>query len=372
VQETGRVARGARDGTGPETGTAVLLVTPRDCRIHEYFIRSSVPELDTVYEVFHGLRPGLNFIDPAPPTDRPDGRDGEKDQTKALALHYLDGIGAVRRHRDFVLRGRVTLVEDTWPRFDECRRRFPERAGKVLRFAERVGGEYQWQSWQDRLGMTPREIETVLLGLQKADVCDFTGWRFGWVFDRPDGVEPDRPRLRELLLSQRESVEQRAIKARELARGAPDCRRREMLAYLGEREPGFDTCGGCDACTPDLPRPWERTEIHPDQVQEAVQETATLSILILVDSVSRGQWSRRNLVRTLQGDGGGPHPLHRNLTLNSCFAQLAMLTTEQIQDRIDELIDEGILETAKPRDRNYETLRLTDRGRQVVRGRYAR
>ena len=283
VQETGRVARGARDGTGPETGTAVLLVTPRDCRIHDYFIRSSVPELDTVYDVFHGLRPGLNFIDPAPPTDRSDGRDGEKDQTKALALHYLDGIGAVRRHRDFVLRGRVTLVEDTWPRFDEYRRRFPDRAGragKVLRFAERVGGEYQWLSWQDRLGMTPREIETVLLELQKADVCDFTGWRFGWVFDRPDGVEPDRPRIRELLLGQRESVEQRAIKARELARGAPDCRRREMLAYLGEREPGFDTCGGCDACTPRPPptvgedrdtsrsgtggRPGNRHPQHPD------------------------------------------------------------------------------------------------------------
>ena len=49
-----------------------------------------------------------------------------------------------------------------------------------------------------------------------------------------------------------------------------------------------------------------------------------------------------------------------------------MLTTEQIQDRIDALIDEGILETAKPRDRDYETLRLTEQGRQVVRGRYAR
>lgn len=375
MQETGRVARGARDGTGPETGTAVLLVTPRDCRIHEYFIRSSVPELDTVYDVFYGLRPGLNFIDPAPPTDRPGDRDGEKDQTKALALHYLDGIGAVRRHRDFVLRGRVTLVEDTWPRLDEYSRRFPERegrAGEVLRHAEQVGGEYQWRSWQDRLGMTPREIETVLLELQKADVCDFTGWRFGWVFDRTEGVEPDRPRLRELLLSQRQSVEQRAIKARELARRAPDCRRREMLAYLGERKPGFNTCGGCDACTPDLPRPWKGIEIHPDQVQEAVQETATLSILILVDSVSRGQWSRRNLVRTLRGDGGGPYPLDRNLTLNSCFAQLAMLTTDQIEDRIELLIEEGILEATSPKGRSYETLRLTEQGRQVVRGRYAR
>jgi len=375
VQETGRVARGARDGTGPETGTAVLMVTPWDCRIHGYFVRSSVPELDEVYEVFDRLGPGMNFLDPASLSDQPDEQDGKRDQTKALALHYLDGIGAIRRSQDFVLRGRVTLVEDTWPRFDEYRRRHPARAGRagaVLRHAEKVGGDYRWKAWQDRLGLTPREIETVLLDLQKSDVCDFTGWRFGWVFDRMEDVEPDRPRLRDLLLNQHESVEQRAIRARELARRPSDCRRREMLAYLGESDPGFDTCGGCDACTPDLPRPWKEIEIHPDQVQEAVKETATVSILILVDSVSRGQWSRRNLVRTLRGEGGGPYPLDRSLTLHSCFAQLAMLATDQINDQIEALIDDGILEAIAPEGRSYETLRLTDHGRLVVRGRYAR
>ena len=108
VQETGRVARGARDGTGPETGTAVLMVTPRDCRIHEYFIRSSVPEADEVHEVFGRLRPGLNFLDPATLSKRPEGEDEERDQTVALALHYLDRMGAVTRRQDFVLVGRTT------------------------------------------------------------------------------------------------------------------------------------------------------------------------------------------------------------------------------------------------------------------------
>jgi len=107
-------------------------------------------------------------------------------------------------------------------------------------------------------------------------------------------------------------------------------------------------------------------------VQEAVKETATVSILILVDSVSRGQWSRRNLVRTLRGEGGGPYPLDRSLTLHSCFAQLAMLATDQINDQIEALIDDGILEAIAPEGRSYETLRLTDHGRLVVRGRYAR
>ncbi len=375
VQETGRVARGARDGTGPTTGTAVLMVTPRDCRIHKYFVRYSVPKLDEVYEVFDRIGPGTNYLDPASLSDQPEEQDGNRDQAKALALHYLDGIGTIRRNQDFVVRGRVTLVEDTWSGFDEYRQRHParaERAKAVLRYAEKVGGDYRWKSWQDGLGMTPREIETVLLDLAKSDVCDFNGWRFGWVFDRMEHVEPDRPRLREMLHSQRELVEQRAIRARELARRPSDCRRREMLTYLGERDPGFDTCGGCDACNPHLGRPWREIEIHQDQVQEAVKETATVSILILVDSVSRGQWSRRNLVRTLRGEGGGPYPLDRSLALHSCFAQLAMLTIDQINNQIDALIEDEILERITPKGRDYETLRLTDHGRLVVRGRYAR
>ena len=374
VQETGRVARGARDGTGPEIGTAVLLVTPRDCRIHEYFARSSVPELADIYEMFYRMRPGLNFLDPASLASSSGRGEGERDQAIELALHSLDRTGAVRRYQDFVVRGRVTLVEDTWNLFDQYRKQHPERAERaeaVLRHAERVGGDYRWLSWQDHLGMTPAAIQEALFELQKEDICDFTGWRFGWIFRRPAGAEPDRRQLRDLLLRQREAVEQRAAKARELARGDPGCRRFEMLRYLGEMSPGFERCGGCDACTPDLHRPWDAIEVHAEQVQEAVQETAQITILILIDSVSGGQWSRRNLIRTLRGDGGGPHPLDERLALHSCFAQLAMLTVEQVEEQVEGLIEEGILEAVRPEGRTYETLRLTEEGRRVVRGRYA-
>lgn len=374
VQETGRVARGAHDGTGPKTGVAVLMVTPQDCRIHNYFVRSSVPELDDVYEAFDQLRPGLNFIDPDMLSER-SGQDGERDQTKQLALHYLDRVGAVRRHQDFVIQGRVTLVENTWDVFDQYREQHPEKAPRakaVLRHAERVGGDYQWESWQSSLGLAPGEVEAELLKLQKEDICDFAGWKFGWVFELLDTAGPDRPLLRDLLRRQHSSVELRSIEAKGLAHGSPDCRRREMLRYLGEDQPGFEVCGGCDACTPDLHRPWDRIEIHPEQIQEAVQETATLTILILVDTVARGQWSVRNLVRTLRGDGGGPYPIDQRLALHSCFAQLAMLTTDQVEERIKELVEEGILETLTPLGRSYQTLRLTAHGEKLVRGRYAR
>ena len=274
-----------------------------------------------------------------------------------------------------MIQGRVTLVERTWDMFDRYRRQHPEKAARakaVLRHAERVGGDYQWKSWQGSLGLTPAEIEAELLELQKMDICDFTGWKFGWVFELLHTSAPDRPQLRELLERQRDSVELRSIKAKQLAHGSPDCRRLKMLRYLGEGQPGFDVCGGCDACTPTLRRPWERIEIHPEQIQEAVQETADLTILILVDTVARGQWSRRNIVRTLRGDGGGPYPLDQRLALHSCFAQLAMLTTDQVENRIEELVEQDILEAPTPPGRSYQTLRLTDLGEELVRGRFAR
>ena len=375
VQETGRVARGAWDGTGPATGTAVLLVTPRDCRIHDFFVKTSVPELDDIYDAWKGLGTGFNHVEPAVRADRSDPRGGERDDGRALALHYLDQVGSAIRHKDFVSRGRVSVTEDTWEFLEGFRARNPssaDRAAALLGLARETGGEYRALEWGRRLGMTPEEMEAVLFELQKEDICGFTGWRYGWTFERAAGTEPDRARLRDLVRFRREAVEERAQRARWLARASHSCRRREMLRYLGESDPGFETCGGCDACTPGLPRPWQEIRIRAEQVGEAVQETATLTILMLIDDVEDGSWSRRNLVRTLRGDGGGAYPLHRQLLLHGCFGRLEMLETDQVEHLMDGLIRDGYLEEAQPHGRNYLALRLTEDGRDILRSRYGR
>ena len=146
-----------------------------------------------------------------------------------------------------------------------------------------------------------------------------------------------------------------------------------MLRYLGEPDPAFEVCGACDACTPDLPRPWAGIEIRAEQVREAVGETALLTVLVLVDDVERGNYSRRNLVRTLLGDGGGPYPLPRLLLAHGCFDRLGVLERNEIEDLLDELIRDGLIgEVEVSRDtRSHLTLRLTERGRERLAGRYA-
>ena len=377
VQETGRVARGAADGSGPETGTAVLLVTPRDCRIHDFFVRSSVPEFEDIRREWSRLHSGMNYIDPEIEDSGAGHAEGSPGQARMLALHYLDQVGALRRRRDFVLRGRISVLEDTRRLMKDLRLGRPElaRAAQPVIGGAAVGSlDYHGLRASRRLDMEPHEIEAILFELQKRSICGFTGWRYGWAFERRYGREPDWERLARLIRKRQATMQQRARRARRLAHGHQDCRRREMLRYLGEPDPAFDVCGACDACTPDLPRPWQGIHIRAADVRDAIEETAVHTILVLVDDVERGQFSRSNLTRTLRGDGGGPYPLPRRLLLHGCFDRLGMLEEEQVGELVDTLIADGHIEEVEvSRDgHTYTTLRLTTDGRKVLSGRYVR
>ena len=416
VQETGRLVRGARDGTGPKTGTAVLLVKPRDCSIHKHFVRSSVPDLGKIRQVWSQLHSGMNFIDPDWLGDRiaddSHSENEQREQTVALALHYLEQINVVRRHQDFILRARITTVETTDQRLETLRERnskLAENANRILEFAKRENGEYNGLKWKTLLKMTPPEIESTLFELQRRDVCAFRSWKFGWVFERLSEGEPDWNRLGDLIEERHHTVQRRASQARAFALGRSlnrsttttqtgrarihtrqrnrtstptRCRRREMLRYLGEPDPPDGDpwiCGACDTCTPGLPRPWQGSAIDPGDAADAVREDAPAIVLALVDSVESGQWSRYNLVRTLLGEASSKHqgqgskyPLHNILRSHSCYGRLALLDEQEIQEFITNQIDDGYIEEVIPDGRDYNTLRLTVEGRGFLHGRYPR
>lgn len=378
AQETGRAARGARDGTGPATGTAVLLTTPRDCRIHRYFVDSSAPDIAQVRQAWSELAPGLNFIDPDGLPGRADTEDGERDEAHALALHYLEQVGAVQRCQDFVLRGRIGSVDATERRLGELRPANIALAGladQLLELAIEEEGEYRGLKWAQRLDRRPDETEQAAIELLRLGICSFSAWRFGWVFRRLAANEPDWARLEKLIEKRRAGVRKRAEQALAFARGRQHCRRREMLRYLGEPDPPEGNaigCGACDACTPDLPRPWQASTINVEDAAEVVREEAEAIVLILIDGVERGLWSRNNLVRTLRGQSGGKFPLNEILRAHGCFGRLALLDEQEVQDLFDSLIADGWVEEHIPAGRDYPTLRLTHEGRQAVRCRYPR
>ena len=118
VQETGRAARGAAEGKGPDVGTAVLLTMPRDCSIHRTFIKSAAPGIEQVQRIWTSLKAGAHAYDPEDLAER--GFDGDSESVStALAVHYLQEAGAVQRHPDTAWQGRISVLGDTKRLIDE-------------------------------------------------------------------------------------------------------------------------------------------------------------------------------------------------------------------------------------------------------------
>ena len=358
VQETGRAAREL------ERGTAVLLTAPNDCRIHDFFVKSAVPRREDLKEVWDGLHAGTNFLDTESLL-----RDEEGDSRRGaaeLALHYLGKIGAVRRDRDCVLRGRVTADGRSRDRAEALRDENPElaeRVGRILDLAEGEGGEYG-PGWAEKLGLPRSQAESDLFALAARNVIVFATWKYGWTVERLSDSEPDWPEVNRLSDERREIVEEKAAQARRFAHDEHACLRESILAYFGSSGP--ERCGKCDACTPGLPRPWREAAVTKEQVVESMEPRR--AVLHLLDWAEGSNFSRRNLERALCGEHWGTQPLSGELQAHPLYGRLRLLGRERVTATMDEMIDEG-LAVEEPREYNevsYNTLALTVKGRALL------
>lgn len=361
IQETGRAARGAAAGEGPEHGTAVLLVTPRDCRIHEFFARTAAPARSEVEEVWRGLRAGVNCL---PPSSKNERGGSDRDNT-ALAVHYLQQSGAVKRREDAVRRGRITVVEDTGQKIEELRADDPglaERAAALVdQWGEQEGALYHAPVWARRLGRPESEIGADLLELAYRGILGFAPFEYALTLERIPGAEPDWAQIEEAAEKQRAAARERSEQALRFARGRTACRRRAMLEYLGVS--GLpERCGGCDVCS-DLPRPWQESEITFDTAAESIP-VRQIVLRLAADTAFR-RISEQNVVRTLLGDAGsGDRQLHAQERTHPCFGRLEILGRGKVQEIIEDLIDEGLLarEASEWEGRSYPRLTPTEEG----------
>lgn len=355
VQETGRAAREL------ERGTAVLLTAPRDCRIHKFFVNSAVPRREDLKEVWGKLGSGLNYVD----TDRllREEKGGSRSEAAQLALHYLEQIGAVRRDQDCVLQGRVTIDGRSRDRAEALREESPElaeRAGRILDLVETEGGEYG-SGWAEKLGRSRAQAESDLFKLEARDVIAFATWKYGWTVERLSDAEPDWPQVNELCDQRREIVEEKAARARRFARGEHHCLRESLLEYFGASGPG--QCGKCDACAPDLPRPWRKKQVTKEQMVDSIEPRRV--VLHLLDWAEGRNFSRRNLESALYGQQPGRDPLSAELQAHPLYGRLRLLGRERITAAIDEMIEKELV-AEEPREFNgisYNTLVLTKEGR---------
>ena len=400
VQETGRAARGAIDGTGPSTGTAVLLKTPGDCSIHSHIVGNAVPDMAKVRAIWDRLKIGTHAYDPDELANGDDETDREGVDV-ALAVHYLQQGGGLLRHTDTPWRGRVAIMDDTRSHIEELATTNPGLAERARRIVAVVEGsdsderhaEYRAETWQQELRRPPKKTAADLLELNRRDILGFTAWTHAWRLERRPGHEPDWDAIEEQAKRRQAAVAEQSRRAKEFAElrsvagsaepgdteksrqadriagGHALCRRRALLDYLGwddySQWDDPERCGACDGCTR-LERPWAGSHLSREALLAALPQRTI--VLRLVADTSRGsrRYSRRNLVRTLRGADSSQHALAERLAKHPTFGRLAFLGEAGVNEIIDDLIEEGML-TRKAAGYEsataYETLEITSEGR---------
>ena len=357
VQETGRAARGASDGTGPPVGTCVLLRHPGDCRIHQLFIRSAAPDIGVVRRVWESL-PGRGRDAQAEMARRAGCDEDEVDP----ALLYLEIHGPVRRRPDAVRRCIVT-VPGNWRDRTNAADWPPDRGSRLAEIVEeatRFGaepfdlqrlGEGQWDV---------DETEALLFAADRDEILAVRVIEYAVAVDVDADREPDWDSIERSLTRERERASERSQQAKAFARNRRDCRRNLMLAYLGADEVS-EPCGACDVCDPGLPRPWQDHKITGEQMAEAIPVEPVIEALLR--DLAGALYSRRNMLLALTG-ARSRYKLPEELKSHRLRGCLAHCGRRRVEEAMEEMIAAGKVEEVEvPADPDsgrpeYVSLRL--------------
>ncbi|GIU84900.1 MAG: hypothetical protein KatS3mg008_1675 [Acidimicrobiales bacterium] len=383
IQETGRAARGARDGI-VERGVCVLLRHPRDCSIHKHFVRNAAPEAEVVRRIARTVTSKPEWLGTLEKlihdaySDRGGGfargRDDEQgEEAAALAVHYLVQEGVVERRPDITWRGRLVLHPDIESRItDYWGANDPERAEELLRLLRKIYRlqatysrthvyDYWCAEWSRGIGIPPEELEDAILDMTIAEAAAFSTYDTAIHLVRM-GADVDWHAIDKLRNERIERTADAAHRAREFSRSDGRCRRARLLEHLG-----FDTldrCDACDVCRPDLPRPWQGVGLDQAALRDATPaEFVVLSFV--ADHPARH--SVNTVAKVLSGEGL-PHEWKKPVYRDRRCGLLSHMGTEGVSRVIASMVEEGLIEIVEKEYEGivYDSPRLTQRGRDML------
>jgi len=361
-QECGRAGR---DG---DPSTCLLLFSPSDRRLQEFFIEMNYPDREVILSVYQALlqRPE----DPIWLTYREIGllcKPQAEEMAVSSSLKILEEAEVVHRLHRYENLAELYLKHRPKEILDGISKKSPSKAALI----EFLTDHYTEEELLEGIQFLPDEM------IEKSHLSKET-FRKVMVDIEEHGegtyIPPFRGRgvrlLSRMALSELpinfESLQLRKAHQLEKLNRIMDygtssrCRRAFLLQYFGEYYP-YDNCGGCDHC-------------QNLKVKSATEENLSDPLLPIkiLSGVARmkGRFGLGMAVKMLTGSKESAIGKF-NLDRLSTYGLLTEFTQEQVENWIQELLDQGYLkqESATLGQKNYRVLLLTPQGWEVMKKR---
>jgi ATP-dependent DNA helicase RecQ len=360
-QESGRAGR---DGGA---SICLLLYSPADRRLQEFFIEARYPPRETVIAIYDRLRRRAEDVHWL--TYREIGElNGDKISELAVAscIKILEDAGAVSRLQRYDNQAELYLHE----RPQKLIATLSPRSRNKKNLLECLIGHYSEEELLEGIQFLPDDLaaraelppeglrRTVAEMAQRQEATYIPPFR-GRGVRILQRLQPDELNIDFEALRFRKGYELEKLDQVMAYAGTSECRRTFLLRYFGDIT-CMDGCSGCDICV----------QASLRQATPAASADPILSVKIL-SGIARlkGRFGQSMAAKVLTGSRDRTL-LQFNLHRLSTYGLLAEHTQTQVQQWIQELVAQGCVarERMTKGKKMYPVLALTGRGRKVMTG----